>query len=88
MLSTISTLYKKDYATVRTTFNTSNACKHLNIGCTSLIHFWIGTANSMVNMQQFMKATSMPVADSHSTTEFVTQFLFMNMVTDHFKELM
>ena len=33
----------------------------------------------MVNMQQFMKATSMPVADSHSTTEFVTQFLFMNM---------
>ena len=24
---------------------------------TSLIHFWIGTADSMVNMQQFMKAT-------------------------------
>ena len=88
MLSTISTLYKKDYATVRTTFNTSNACKHLNIGCTSLIHFWIGTVGCMVNMQQFMKATSILVAGSHSTTEFVTQFLFMNMVTDHFKELM
>ena len=88
MLSTISTLYKKDYATVRTTFNTSNACKHLNIGCTSLIHFWIGTVGCMVNMQQFMKVTSILVAGSHSTTEFVTQFLFMNMVTDHFKELM
>ena len=88
MLSIISPLYKKDYATVRTTYNTSNACKHLNIGCTSLIHSWIGTADSMVNMQQFMRATSILVADSHSTTEFVTQFLFMNMVTDHFKELM
>ena len=42
----------------------------------------------MVNMQQFMKVTSILVAGSHSTTEFVTQFLFMNMVTDHFKELM
>ena len=41
----------------------------------------------MVNMQQFMKVTSILVAGSHSTTEFVTQFLFMNMVTDHFKEL-
>ena len=79
MLSIISPLYKRNYATVKTICNISNACKHLNIGCTSLIHFWIGTANSMVNMQQFMKATSMPVADSHSTTEFVTQFLFMNM---------
>ena len=42
----------------------------------------------MVNMQQFMKVTSILVAGSHSTTEFVTQFLFMNMATDHFKELM
>lgn len=58
MLSIISPLYKKDYATVRTICNISNACKHLNIGCTSLIHFWIGTVDSMVNMQQFMKATS------------------------------
>ena len=56
MLSIISPLYKKDYATVKTICNISNACKHLNIGCTSLIHFWIGTADSMVNMQQFMKA--------------------------------
>ena len=43
MLSIISSLYKKDYATVKTICNISNACKHLNIGCTSLIHFWIGT---------------------------------------------
>ena len=35
-----------------------------------------------------MKATSILDVGSHSTTEFVTQFLFMNMVTDHFKELM
>ena len=88
MLSIISPLYKKDYATVKTICNISNACKHLNIGCISLIHFWIGTAGCMVNMQQFMKVTSILVAGSHSTTEFVTQFLFMNMVTDHFKELM
>ena len=88
MLSIISPLYKRNYATVRTICNISNACKHLNIGCTSLIHFWIGTADSMVNMQQFMKATSILAVGSHSTTEFVTQFLFMNMVTDHFKELM
>ena len=67
MLSIISLLYKRNYVTVRIICNISNACKHLNIGCTSLIHFWIGTAGSM------------PVADSHSTTEFVTQFLFMNM---------
>lgn len=84
MLSIISPLYKKDYATVRTICNTLNACKHLNIGCTSLIHFWIGTAGSMVNMQQFMKATSIPVADSHSMTEFVILFSFMNMAIDHF----
>ena len=83
MLSTISTLYKKDYATVRTTFNTSNACKHLNIGCTSLIHFWIGTAGCMVNMQQFMKATSILAVDSHSMTEFVILFSFMNTEIDH-----
>lgn len=84
MLSIISPLYKKDYATVRTTFNTSNACKHLNIGCTSLIHFWIGTADSMVNMQQFMKATSILAVGSHSTIEYAIQFLFMNMAIDHF----
>ena len=88
MLSIISLLYKRNYVTVRIICNISNACKHLNIGCTSLINFWIGTAGCMVNMQQFMKVTSILVAGSHSTTEFVTQFLFMNMVTDHFKELM
>ena len=33
----------------------------------------------MENMQQFMKATSILAVDSHSMTEFVTQFLFMNM---------
>ena len=84
MLSIISPLYKKDYATVRTTYNTSNACKHLNIGCTSLIHFWIGTAGCMVNMQQFMKATSILAVGSHSTIEYAIQFLFMNMAIDHF----
>lgn len=83
MLSIISPLYKKDYATVKTICNISNACKHLNIGCISLIHFWIGTADSMVNMQQFMKATSTLAVGSHSTTEFVTLFSFMNMETDH-----
>ena len=88
MLSIISSLYKKNYATVRTICNTSNACKHLNIGCTSLIHFWIGTAGSMVNMQQFMKATSILAVGSHFTIEYAIQFLFMNMATDHFKELM
>jgi hypothetical protein len=51
---------------------------------TSLIHFWIGTADSMVNMQQFMKATSILVADSHSMIEYAIQFLFMNMAIDHF----
>lgn len=85
MLSIISPLYKKDYVTVRTICNTSNACKHLNIGCTSLIHFWIGTVGSMVNMQQFMKATSILVADFHSTIEYAIQFLFMNMAIDLFK---
>lgn len=64
--------------------NISNACKHLNIGCTSLIHSWIGTADSMVNMQQFMRATSILVADSHSMIEYAIQFLFMNMAIDHF----
>lgn len=83
MLLIISLLYKRNYATVRTICNTSNACKHLNIGCTSLIHFWIGTAGCMVNMQQFMKATSTLAVGSHSTTEFVTLFSFMNMETDH-----
>ena len=83
MLSIISPLYKRNYATVRTICNISNACKHLNIGCTSLIHFWIGTADSMVNMLQFMKATSILAVGSHSTTEFAIQFLFMNMETDH-----
>ena len=84
MLSIISPLYKRDYATVKTICNTSNACKHLNIGYISLIHFWIGTADSMVNMQQFMKATSILVADSHSMIEYAIQFLFMNMTIDHF----
>ena len=84
MLSIISPLYKKDYATVKTICNISNACKHLNIGCISLIHFWIGTTGCMVNMQQFMKATSILVADSHSTIEYALQFLFMNMAIDHF----
>ena len=84
MLSIISPLYKKDYATVKTICNISNACKHLNIGCISLIHFWIGTTGCMVNMQQFMKATSILVADSHSTIEYAIQFLFMNMAIDHF----
>lgn len=84
MLSIISPLYKKDYATVKTICNISNACKHLNIGCTSLIHFWIGTADSMVNMQQFMKATSILAVGSHSMIEYAIQFLFMNMATDHF----
>ena len=51
---------------------------------TSLIHFWIGTADSMVNMQQFMKATSILVADSQSMIEYAIQFLFMNMAIDHF----
>ena len=84
MLSTISTLYKKDYATVRTTFNTSIACKHLNIGCTSLIHFWIGTVGSMESMQQFMRAIFILAVDSHSTIEYAIQFLFMNMAINHF----
>ena len=75
----ISLPYRKGCATVRITYNTSNACKPLNIGCISLIHFWIETVGSMGNMQQFMKVTSILVAGSHSTTEFVTQFLFMNM---------
>ena len=57
---------------------------HLNIGCTSLIHFWIGTAGCMVNMQQFMKATSILAVGSHSMIEYAIQFLFMNMATDHF----
>ncbi|EKJ90709.1 hypothetical protein QR305_00224 [Bacteroides finegoldii] len=85
MLSIISPLYKRDYATVRTICNISNACKHLNIGCTSLIHFWIGTVGSMVNMQQFMKAIFILVADSHSMIEYTIQFLFMNMAIDLFK---
>ena len=51
-------------------------------------HFWIGTAGSMVNMQQFMKATSILAVGSHFTIEYAIQFLFMNMATDHFKELM
>lgn len=84
MPSIISPLYKKDCATVRTIYNTSNACKHLNIGCTSLIHFWIGTADSMENMQQFMRATSTLAVGSHSMTESVTLFSFMNMEIDHF----
>ena len=84
MLSIISLLYKRNYATVRIICNTSNAYKHLNIGYISLIHFWIGTAGSMVNMQQFMKATSILVADSHFMIEYAIQFLFMNMAIDHF----
>ena len=83
MLSIISPLYKKDYATVKTICNISNACKHLNIGCISLIHFWIGTTGCMVNMQQFMKATSILAVDSHSMTEFVILFSFMNTEIDH-----
>lgn len=46
--------------------------------------FWIETVGSMVNMQQFMKATSILVADSHFMIEYAIQFLFMNMATDHF----
>ena len=84
MLSIISPLYKKDYATVKTICNISNACKHLNIGCISLIHFWIGTVDSMVNMQQFMRATSILAVGSHFMIEYAIQFLFMNMVIDHF----
>mgnify|MGYP006949103447 FL=1 len=79
MLSIISLLYKRNYVTVRIICNISNACKHLNIGCTSLIHFWIGTAGCMVNMQQFMKATSILAVGSHSMIEYAIQFLFMNM---------
>ena len=85
MLSIISPLYKRDYATVKTICNTSNACKHLNIGYISLIHFWIETVGSMVNMQQFMKATSILAVDSHSMIEYAIQFLFMNMAIDLFK---
>ena len=84
MLLIISLLYKRNYATVRAICNISNACKHLNIGYISLIHFWIGTAGSMVNMQQFMKATSTLAVGSHSTIEYAIQFLFMNMAIDHF----
>ncbi len=84
MLSIISPLYKRDYVTVRTICNTSNACKHLNIGCISLIHFWIETVGSMVNMQQFMKVTSILAVGSHSMIEYAIQFLFMNMAIDHF----
>ena len=58
--------------------------KRLNIGCTSLIHFWIRTADSMVNMRQFMKATSILAVGSHSMIEYAIQFLFMNMAIDHF----
>ena len=83
MLSIISPLYKRNYVTVRIICNTSNACKHLNIGCTSLIHFWIRTVGSMVNMQQFMKASILAVG-SHSMIEYAIQFLFMNMAIDHF----
>lgn len=46
--------------------------------------FWIGTAGSMVNMQQFMRATSILAVDSHFMIEYAIQFLFMNMATDHF----
>ena len=51
---------------------------------TSLIHFWIRTADSMVNMRQFMKATSILAVGSHSMIEYAIQFLFMNMAIDHF----
>ena len=37
-----------------------------------------------VNMQQFMKATSILAVGSHSMIEYAIQFLFMNMATDHF----
>lgn len=84
MLSIKSPLYKKECATVRTICNISNACKHLNIGFTSLIHFWIGTVGSMVNMQQFIKAIFILAVDFHSMTEYAIQFLFMNMAIDHF----
>lgn len=40
--------------------------------------------SSMVNMQQFMKATSILAVGSHSTIEYAIQFLFMNMAIDHF----
>ena len=38
----------------------------------------------MVNMQQFMKATSILAVGSHSMIEYAIQFLFMNMAIDHF----
>ena len=37
----------------------------------------------MVNMRQFMKATSILAVDSHSMTEFVILFSFMNTEIDH-----
>ena len=58
--------------------------QELKYCCTSLIHFGIGTVDSMVNMQQFMKATSILAVGSHSTIEYAIQFLFMDMATDHF----
>ena len=42
----------------------------------------------MVNMRLFMKITSTLAVGPLSTTEYAIQFLFMNMETDHFKELM
>jgi len=47
-----------------------------------LIHSWIGTADNMVNTQQFTRATSIPAVDSHSTIGFTTPFWLMNMEID------
>lgn len=50
MLLIILFFYKKDYVIVKIICNILNVCKYLNIGCISLIYFWIGIVGCMVNM--------------------------------------
>ena len=84
MLSIISPLYKKDYATVRTTYNTSKRLQALKYWLHKFDSFLDRTVGSMESMQQFMRAIFILAVDSHSTIEYAIQFLFMNMAINHF----
>ena len=48
------------------------------------LKYWLHKFDSFLDRKQFMKATSILVADSHSTIEYAIQFLFMNMAINHF----
>ena len=88
MLSIISSLYKKKLCYCE---NNLQYIKRLQA-----LKYWLHKFDSFLdrNSRQHgeyaavYEATSILAVGSHFTIEYAIQFLFMNMATDHFKELM